>query len=420
MLNKFFKEKNKVRAQLSNLSLYLLANIIASAVGVLINPFLAANLSPEDYAIIGYFISLNTLFLPLVSFSLISFYTRKFFSVNNEKLLLIRNTLITFQLLGGLISLIIIAVVFNIYAQKVNLSFEVFPYFYISVFTVYFTGFFSFLLTELRLKGNAKLFFKYNIIKIIVNTSSAILLVVIFNLGAQGRLTALLITSVVTAFLGLKKLRIKYVINKKILSEALLFSWPIFISAILYFVFGGFDRVLLERLDDNPTLGIYNVAYQITAYIGIFGTAILQTFDPDIYKATAKQNIGQAMKIVVVIVGLVLLISIAFYILASPIINILTYGRYLDAVPYAKILVFRNVAIALAFASSGVIIGLGFPKIELANRIIGSIIAYVMYTYLITKYEFIGAAWGQTISLIMMSSISLFFIVWKYVAQKIK
>lgn len=413
MLTNFLKGNNKLKTQISNLSLYLLANIIASGIGVLINPFLAANLSPNDYAIIGYYISLNTLFLPLISFSLISFYTRKFFIAEKEELIKIKNTILTFQILAGLFSMFLIILFFNIYAKEVNLSLDVFPFLYLSISTIYFTNFFSFLLTEKRLLGKSKSFFNFTMIKLIVNTLSALLLVVFWKTGAEGRLSALLITSLISGGLALRNLNLKLYINKKILKEALLFSWPIFLSAILYFTFSGFDRLLLERLGDNKTLGIYNVAFQITAYLGIFGTAILQTFDPDIYKATAKKNIKKAMKVVGMIVGLVLIISIVFYVFATPIINILTFGKYLKSVPYAKILVFRNAATALAFASSGVIIGLGFPKVELANRIIGSIIAFFLFKHLINEYQFIGAAWGQTISLIMMSLVSIIFIVWK-------
>ncbi|WP_321827000.1 oligosaccharide flippase family protein [Maribacter dokdonensis] len=417
---KKIKINQRLKAQLSNLSVYLLATVISSGVGVLINPLLAANLEPSDYAIIGYYISLNTLFLPLISFSLASFYTRKFFGVTTEKLKLIKNTIITFQLIAGTLSILIIIIIFNIYAKHIKLSLNVFPYLYFTILTTFLSSFFSFMLTEKRLLGEAKRFFRFNMINMIIGVFSSILLVVVWKLGATGRLAALLITSLVSGFLALKEMNIKFQINLSIIKEALAFSWPIFFSAILYFLFGGFDRILLERLDDTENLGFYNVAYQITAYVAIFGTAILQTFDPDIYKATSKQNIAKAMKIVFLIVGLVFAVSLIFYLLASPIINILTYGRYLDAVPYSKILVFRNVASALAFSSSGVIIGLGYPKVELVNRIVGSIGAYFIYLFLINKYQFTGAAWGQTITLLIMSMVSLLFILWKYINQQNK
>lgn len=418
MIKKYLKFNKSLKAQLSNLSLYLLATIISSGIGVLINPLLAANLSPKDYAIIGYYGSFNSLFLPIISFSLVSYYTRQFFKVSEEKLQKIKNTIVTFQLAAGIFSIVLISLIFNIYAKSVNLSLEVFPYLYLTVLTIFFTTFYSFLLTEKRLLGQAKSFFKYSLFNTIIGVLLAILLVVLWKYGATGRILALFLTSFLVGSVALKNLAIKIKIDFLILKEALVFSWPLLISGVLYYLFGGFDRVLLERLNDNETLGIYNVAYQITAYLTIFGTAIIQTFDPDIYKATAKKNISRAMKIVFVITGMVFLISIIFTLLATPIINVLTYGRYLDSVPFSRVLVFRNVASALAFTSSGVIIGLGYPKVELVNRIIGSIFAYFTYKYLITNFQFMGAAWGQTITILIMSVVSLVFILWKYIMQK--
>ena len=144
----------------------------------------------------------------------------------------------------------------------------------------------------------------------------------------------------------------------------------------------------------------------------------MQTFDPDLYKVTAKNDIKKALGYLALMTAAVLVVSFLFVVLAHPIIDILTYGRYLDSVPYARVLVFRNVMMTFAFVASGIIIGLGFPKVELYNRIAGSILAYAIYSYLIERYSFYGAAYGQSITLFVMGMISLMFILYKYRVQK--
>ena len=52
----------KYKLYIQNLSLYFLASLIPMFLQVISNPFFAMNLSPEDYAIIGYYTSLNVLF----------------------------------------------------------------------------------------------------------------------------------------------------------------------------------------------------------------------------------------------------------------------------------------------------------------------------------------------------------------------
>lgn len=407
-----------IKKQLGNLSFYLLASLISSGISVLINPFLALNLSPEDYGIIGYYTSLNVLFLPFLSFSLHTFYIRKYYMVTPEMVIKIRNNILSFQLVGGFASLLLVLLVFNIYAKSIHLTFAVFPYLYLSAFSVFFMNFFRILLADRRMSGKAKSFFNFSVINIVITVSLALLLVVFLKYGATGRLLGNCLAAVITGIIAMISLKFKFTMDKEIIREALVFSWPILFSAILYFVFEGFDRILLERLNDTATLGLYNVAFQITAYVGVFGTAMIQTFEPDIFKATAENNIKKALKFMGIIAVAVSVACVIFYFLAEPLINILTYGRYTDSVPYARVLVFRNVAVVLAFLSSDIIIALGYPKIELVNRIIGSLLAFLVFYVLIEYFTFYGAAWGQTITLLVMALISFAFILYKMIKAK--
>lgn len=395
------------KSLVSKLSLYLLASVLSAALGVIINPFLAINLSPNDYAIIGYYQSLNLLFLPLVSFNLISYYTRRYYKDNTDKLIKIKNTILSFQLLFGLICSALIITGFYFYAKVTELSFDIFPYIVLSVLSVFFGIFMSFLLAENRLKGNAKGFFIYSMVNVSINILLALLFVVLFKWGATGRLVGMFLTGVLAAVLAFRQLNFKFYIDKAIAVEALKFSWPVLFSAILYFVFGGYDRVLLEKLGDNETLGIYNVAFQITNYINIVGISLRQTFEPNIYKATAKNQIKKAVIIMFGVFAVMLVICFLFNFVVFYVIDILTFGKYVNAVPFAEILIYRNAAIVLAFMSSNILIGLGHPKLDLYTRILGSGFAVFGFMYLINTYQFVGAAWGQTIALLFMSLISI-------------
>jgi O-antigen/teichoic acid export membrane protein len=391
----------------SKFSLYLLASLLSSGISVLINPLLAINLNPDDYAVIGYYVSLNTLFAPLISLQLLSYYKRIYFKESAEKLIVIRNTLLSFQMLAGVIISTISISTFYLYATYSGVSFEVFPYILLSVSSIFFGMFSTFLLTEEQLKGNAKFFFVFSMINLIFSISSALIFVVALKWGATGRFLGFSITAFIMACLALRYLKFKFYINIPELKTALKFSWPILASAILYFAFGGYDRILLERLNETETLGIYNVAFQITGYVNFFGLAIRQTFEPQLYKATANNNVRKAVYVMILVFVIMLFACCIFNLLAPFIIDILTYGRYTAAVPFAQALVFRNAAMVLAFMSSDILIGLGHSKIELRNRIIGAILAIAGFTYLITEYQFWGAAWGQSIALCVMSLISM-------------
>ena len=76
---------NKLLSHSKNFGLYFSSSLIAALVGVLLNPLYAANLSHEDYAIIGYYSSFNLILIPLLSFSLLSFYARQYYFTEEEK-----------------------------------------------------------------------------------------------------------------------------------------------------------------------------------------------------------------------------------------------------------------------------------------------------------------------------------------------
>ena len=234
----------------------------------------------------------------------------------------------------------------------------------------------------------------------------SILLVYFLRYGAIGRLSSLLVVASLFGIYSIKTINFKFIIDKTITVKALSFCWPLTISGLLSFFFIGIDRTFLANLNDNHSLGLYNVAIQITGYLAIFSTVILQTFDPDLYKYTSLKKHKKVLYIALLIIGINLIPNFLFIILSKPLISLLTYGKYTEAALYANILCLKNVATTFAFVMSGILIGYGFPKFELINRMVGAILAFIMYKYFIERWGYLGAAWGQSISWIAMGLIS--------------
>jgi len=408
-----FGEFLNIRNQLKNLSLYLFASILTSLIGVLLNPFLAINLSPKDYAIIGYFTSFNTLILPILSFSLLSYYSRNYFKINEEDRQSVLDTLIVIQILFGLLGLLFVLFGFYVYMDVAKVNFPFFPFAILCFIPTFFSCFYNFLLVEKRMKRQAKSYFNIVIINAIIGAAFLVLFVVIFKFGAIGRFWAALIPPVGMGIYSIFKLLSKFQVKKRILFEAISFSWPISISAILYYFLSGVDRAMLEKLNDNLTFGNYNVAIQISSYFYIFYAAIVQTFEPDIYKSIADNNRKKLYKIIIGVLGLNAIPILLFILFAHPIVRILTFGRYMDSVSFAQILALKNIALGFCFLVSDIIIGFGYPKVELINRAIGAGLSVILFKILIAKFGFYGAAWGQSISFLLMTGISGLFIGYK-------
>jgi O-antigen/teichoic acid export membrane protein len=379
-------------------------------IGLIINPFLALGLSHTDYAIIGYFASFSLILTPLIGFKFQSYYARNFFLVSEQKREKMLQTLLSLMVTFGLAVFLLFFIGYYFYHKNYVSEIPFFPFALLSFLPIYFSSFYNIYLLDLRMKNNAK---KYAIISCLNSIIAAILsifLVVIFKYGAKGRLLSLLLVAIVLCLYSIKAQKFHFEFDKEIVREAFSFCWPLTISGILTFFFMGIDRTFLAELNDVHTFGLYNVGLQISSYLAVFGTVLLNTFDPDLFKYTSLNLHRKVIYLTVFLVVISLIPNLIFILFSKPIISLLTSGRYTDAAHFANILCLKNITSVFAFIMSDVIIGYGYARYELVNRIIGSVLAIIIYKYLIGYWGFYGAAWGQALSWVAMAGISCVFL----------
>lgn len=395
---------------LKNLSYYLLSSLITSIIGLLINPFLSIGLSHDDFAIIGYFASFSSVLTPVITFCFSNYYARNYFLMEEEERGKLLNTILSLFIIFGFIILILFYSGYYYYHINFIPSIPFTPYAFLSFLPLYFISFYNIYLLDLRMKNESKKYFFITVFNALFSGLLSVLLVYVLRYGAIGRLAAILIVTVFFGVYVLKAKRFSFNIDWSRVKEMILFCTPLTISAVLTFFFMGIDRTFLAKLNDNHNLGLYNIGLQISGYLSIFGTVFLQTFEPDLYKyASLKQNKKVAYLLVLITI-MTLLPNLLFIILSKPLISILTYGKYVEASGYASVLCIRNVTTSLSFSLSSILVGYGFSKYELFNKIIGSFAAILLYKYLIDNFGFYGAAWGQSISWMIMGMISIIFL----------
>lgn len=381
--------------KVKNLSLYLLASIISGIVGIMFNPFLAANLSAVDYSIIGYYASFNFLFTPILSFSLISYYARKYYTIEEEKRQAAYDVIVSSLLVWGAVSFVVISGCFYWYFRAVGVELPFFPFFFLYIFQLIFNNFLLIYQVNCRVRSDAAGFLKITLISIFLSLVLSIIFVVIFKYGAVGRMMALLISSLIIAFIILKKTFLKFSIDRKVLNEAISFGWPVSCSGIVQFFLTGIDITILESLNDLPNMGLYVVAASTINYLSLLYTALAQTFEPDLYKAVAQFEYKKLTKIVLLIIVIIIPVITLFFLFAKPIMSLLTYDRYTDAYRLAKILSFSVLSSYLMIALETIINAFGYTKLVLLNKIAASAIAIFFYYFMIEHFGFLGAAWGR-------------------------
>jgi len=412
-MNKYFTLLKNNLFRVKNFSLYLLSAIVSGILSILFNPFLAANLSSMDYSIIGYYSSFASLFTPILNFSLISYYVRKYFKIPENKRQATLDTIITTLIIWGAISSMLILVLFFTYCHIAGVELPFFPFAMMSVFQLFFNNFLLLYQVECRMRSEAKRYFKITMSASLITILLSIILVIVFKFGAVGRMSALLLSSVCIGLFAIKKLRSKFRVDKSILKEAISFGWPVSCSYILQYFLLGINMVFLEHLHDVSNMGLFAVATSISGYLSFIYIALAQTFEPDIYKAVAQYNYKRIFYLELLIIFILLVIILIIVLFAKPVVAILTANRYTNAYQFMRILSLGVITTYLMSAIEDIINAFGFTKVGLINKIIGSTMAVGIYLYLINSYGFYGGAWGRVIApllVFIVGCISLIFL----------
>lgn len=379
---------------------YLTATVVSSVIGVLINPLLAMNLTPEDYASIGYYGAYATLLGPVIGFFMIDYFLKNRFLLKGYELDRLKSTIVKLYLVFSGIITVLCLIGLYIYISYTDVSIPFFPYAILSLLHSYTALLFAFKTAELKIDMQARKFFWLSVINGILNAIIALLFVVLFKWGAVGRMGGLLIVSVgffcysLWTYRRLLKIPFDYSRIKSILK----YSTPLVLAGMLGFFTHGYDKVLLERQGNIYMLGIYSVALQMSGYINIFAKAIKTTFQPDAYKAMAEKNKRKLAKTIFLNIGLITVLVLLFILLCPIIIHLLTAGRYDESTGLARILSLSVITSTFYYQIAQATYGSGLSHLTLINKIIGAVLSILLFMWMIPNHGAYGAAWGVVIS----------------------
>lgn len=413
---------SRIKSYLSNAGIYLAASLVSSLLSVLVNPLMALNLSPEDYAVSTYYTSFGLLYTPIMGFFITDYYLRKYYILSKEELYKLKGNVIKIFLgFSGLVSVICLVGLYA-FVKGTHVSFDFFPYALLAVLHTYVALLFSFQLAEYKISRNAKAYFRASVFWGIIGVGLSLLLVVVFKFGAVGKMTATFLGSFFPFIWCLNKnkeyLKVKF--DKEIFKQIFLYGYPLVLAAMLSYFTHGYDKVLLERTGDIETLGYYSVACSMAAYITIFANAIKSTFQPDMYKAISQRSVKKVVGVASLVIGSVGVAVLLFIIFCPWLIRILTAGRYVQSTEMSRIVSLSVLTSTIYYQVSQFTYGTGHSKLTLINKIVGTAINIALITMLIHKYGAIGAAWSTVLGFLVFAvgNIVLLFIIRKKLFKK--
>ncbi len=394
-----------------NFLAYLGASLIMMILNLAINPWIAKNMSPEDYAITGYYSSFSSLIGPIIAFYLIHFYIKEFFKLDNpaRKRLFsaIAKALVWFSAIVSVLCFLGILGYILIFTN--NFSLPISPYLALSVFALPLTGLLNLQLAQYKMEKSPKPYFFLSLGNGLLGVFLTLLLVVFLKLGALGKLSATLLCNfLVFLFLlwkckDLMKLKTEFSNYRKIFK----FCLPLALSAMLGYFTNGFSTTYLESLGNNYEYGFYVVGVSIGAYLSTFSSALYNTFQPDLYESIVKKDWKKYTKFAFLLLGSIGIVVLIFILLAPFIISILTAGRYVGATIYAQIIALSTFTSTIYFIINDFSIATDHPQIYLYTTILGSVGIVVAMPVMANSLGYIGGCWVMVGSYILFALISI-------------
>lgn len=196
------------------------------------------------------------------------------------------------------------------------------------------TAVFSFWSMEQRVE------FKYRKLVIITVAVSVakpvlgILLVILSSDKVTARVFGLAIVEMIffTPLFVSQMRRGKKIFNPEFWKHALAFNIPLVPHYLSMSVLNGADRIMIGRMVNDSAAGIYSLAYSVSMVMTMFNTALIQTFEPWLYKKINKKEIRDISEIAYPAFAMIALVNVLLIAFAPEAVAIFAPAEYYDAI----------------------------------------------------------------------------------------
>lgn len=221
-----------------------------------------------------------------------------------------------------------------------------------------------------------------------------------------------LIASLVTLLLLLPELlQLRLKLDKAMLGDMLIYSWPILIANLSYIVNENLDKLLLGKLlpanISEHDVGVYSGCAKISIFLSIFVQAFRLGAEPFFFSHSKNKNAGYTyarimdyfvITVCVIFVAVTVNINILKYY-----VNNRSYWVGLDVVPpllfgYVSLGVYMNLSVWYKLSDQ--------TKYGLYISGIGAILTIVLNVIFIPAYSYMASAWVSLIAYTVMMILS--------------
>lgn len=419
--SEYLFQKKDLFNHVKNAGLYFLGSIVQSILALVAQPIYSLHLSADEFGILGYFDAIKSTLVPIFIFGMSSYYLMRYFKQGeeaNKKLLFnIAFYLCCFNTITILISYVGIYLYFN----YLNVNIPLNPFAWFILIALLLENIKSFVLINYRIRKRALAFFIFSAVNSILNFGLGILFVAYFQWGAEGRLGAPLLSSILLVPVCIYILKKYSTINFdiKVFLRGIKVVFPLVLAAYAYVPIETADRFFLERLNDLSEFGLYNIGVTIAGYVLLAYVALGTAVEPDIFKAVAEKDNKKLVKSGLIIFIPYLLFVLIFMFFSQFIISILTAGRYIAAAEYANIMIIAVFLMGVYWFLDKILIALEKTRMNLIINVLGGISSIIITYFAVDIFKFAGAAYAKVIVALVLSITALLLVIKNLKLEKV-
>ena len=286
---------------MSGSAVYLFSNILAAAIPFALLPILTRYLAPAEYGQVAIFQTLLAGLGAFVGLSVQGAAGVKFYDEHLSKQELNYFIGNCFLVLTATTSLVLLAVLIFRHPLSSWLALES-RWLLLSVVVCSSTFVTSTLMGQWQVRKQAKNYGAFQVSQSLINMLLSLLVVVYFLQGAAGRIWVLSVIpmafAVIALFLFYKDDRLGFAWRPNYLREIFAFGVPLIPHSVGLFLLSSVDRFVINDKLGLAQVGIYMVAVQLTAAMGLVFDAINNAYVPWLFERLKRNQIEEKKQIV--------------------------------------------------------------------------------------------------------------------------
>lgn len=213
-----------------------------------------------------------------------------------------------------------------------------------------------------------------------------------FKFIVIGQVCAIIIQTIVSTFYIKSYWRAKKNIKWDILRTMFLFGLPLIPTAIIEWLFNGFDKVALRKWSDFSQIGIYSAGFKIAALLSILKTAFSTFWTPTMYRWHETGVELSKFQLVNNILTSGMYITATLVVLFRYFIVKILSGNYYSAIDIIPFLLFLPLMLTIKTTTATGIFTSRKTYFILIIISIATIVNIVLNWLLVPKFEALGAA----------------------------